>query len=327
MADAGGVVLDGRDIGSVVLPHADVKVFVKAGLKTRAERRLAEMRAAGMTATLEQVEADIERRDHLDSTRELSPLRYPLGAAILDTTNLTIEQQVQQVVTLAETKAAEFDSLLLQKGKTAAVEKIRPHYRFGQRLIMLVLRCLWGIRIEKKSSRRFNENYIYACNHKSFSDPPFVGSTLPREVHFLAKEALFKNRLFGRLIRTYNAIPLRRRGFDRVAMGIALELLTSGGSVLIFPEGTRVRGPRLGKSGSGVGYLALQSGVPVVPLYVKGSNRLAHCLLRRERLIVVHGRPIRLTARNQSTEPGGNEYREYSEMVMESIQALKDEYG
>jgi cytidylate kinase len=326
MADAGGVVLDGRDIGSVVLPHADVKVYVKASLETRAQRRLAEMTMKGMSATLDEVKADIERRDHLDSTRELSPLTYPLGAYILDTTDLTIEGQVQQVVTLAEGKASELADLVVQDRKKVAVEKIRPHFRIGQHFIMLLLRCLWGIRIEKKPSLRFGENFIYACNHKSFSDPPLVGSTLPREVHFLAKEALFKNRLFSWLIRSYNAIPLRRRGFDRVAMSIALELLKSGRSILIFPEGTRVRGSQLGKPGSGVGYLALQSGIPVVPLYVKGSNRLAHCLLRRERLIVAHGRPIRLTSRSRLAEPGAKDYREYSEMVMEAIQALKDEY-
>ncbi len=326
MADAGGVVLDGRDIGSVVLPHADVKVYVQASLETRAERRLAEMKAKGISATLDQVMQDIERRDHFDSNREQSPLKVPLGAFMLDTTDLTIDGQVQQVITLAEDKAAELAARLLPDDETDAVEKIRPHYRIGQKFIMLLLRCLWGIRIEKKAAGRFRENYIFACNHKSFSDPPLVGSTLPREVHFLAKEALFKNRFFSWLIRKYNAIPLRRRGFDRIAMGIALKFLKSGKSILIFPEGMRVRGHRLGNPRSGVGYLALQSGVPVIPLYVRGSNRLAHCLLRRERLVVAHGRPMRLTAKQPLTDAGPDDYREYSEMVMEAIQALKDEF-
>jgi len=326
LADAGGVVLDGRDIGSVVLPHADVKVYIQASLETRAERRLAEMQAKGMTETLEQVQADIERRDRLDSSRELSPLKKPLGAYVLDTTDLTIDEQVRRVVELAEGKAEGLAALRVRDRKKVAVEKIRLHYRLGQRFIMLLLRGLWGIRIEKKSIDRFRENYIYACNHKSFSDPPLVGSTLPREVHFLAKEALFKNRWFGWLIRTYNAIPLRRGGFDRITMGIALELLENGGSILIFPEGTRIRGSLLGKPHSGVGYLALHSGVPVVPLYVRGSNRLAHCLLRRERLVVAHGRPIRLTSGRDLSNPDGDDCREYSGMVMEAIQALKDQY-
>jgi cytidylate kinase len=326
MADAGGVVLDGRDIGSVVLPHADVKVYLKATLETRAGRRLAEMESKGISSTFDSVKKDIERRDHLDSSRELSPLKSPLGAYQLDTTDLTIEKQVQQVIGLAETKAEELAALKLKNEKTTPIEKIRLRYRLSQLLIKLIFKGLWGIRIVKKGKGRFNENYIFACNHKSFSDPPLVGSTLPREVHFLAKEVLFKNRVFGWLIRTFNAIPLRRRSFDRVAMGIALEHLENGRSILIFPEGMRIRASHLGKPRSGVGYLALNSGIPVVPLYVKSSNRLAYCLMRRERLIVVHGRPIRMTCKDSLSKPSGDDYREFSEMVMESIQALKDEY-
>ena len=59
------------------------------------------------------------------------------------------------------------------------------------------------------------ENYIYASNHRSNADPPVVGSTLAREVHFMAKQSLFRKPMFGRLIRYYNAIPTRRDSFDR----------------------------------------------------------------------------------------------------------------
>ncbi|MFH1754680.1 MAG: (d)CMP kinase, partial [Candidatus Latescibacterota bacterium] len=327
MADDGGVVLDGRDIGSVVLPHADVKVYLEASLATRAKRRLAEMEAKGLSAAFETVKQDIERRDHLDSSRELSPLKAPLGAYKLDTTDLTIEEQVQKVVALARQKASEIAAITLRHEKTAPVEKIRPAYLLAQYLILLVLKCLWAVKIVKKSKHRFRENYIFACNHQSYSDPPLVGSTLPREVHFLAKQVLFKNRLFAWLIHTFNAIPIRRGGFDRRAMGITLDLLKSGRSVLIFPEGTRVRGGALGAPRSGVGYLALLSGVPVIPLYVRGSNRLAHCLIRRDRLIVAHGKPIRLTSPSGLPAPSNDDHREYSSMIMEAIQALKDEFG
>jgi cytidylate kinase len=326
MADAGGVVLDGRDIGSVVLPHADVKVYLEASIDTRAGRRLAEMESKGVSSTLESVKKDIERRDHLDSSRELSPLKLPLGAYSLDTTDLTIDEQVQRVVTLAHDKAAELAALQSQDKQGAAALKVRSRFRFAQIFITLLLKCIWGIRIVRKESGCYNENYIFAGNHKSYSDPPLIGSTVPREVYFLAKEMLFKNRAFGWLIRTFNAIPLRRRGFDRVAMGIALDLLKDGKSVLIFPEGMRIRGSKLGKPRSGVGYLALHSGIPVVPVYVKGSNRLAHCLLRRERLLTVQGKPIRLSCKTALTEPSGEDCREYSVMIMEAIQALKDEH-
>ncbi len=326
-AGEGGVVLDGRDIGSVVLPHADVKVFIVASLETRAERRLAELKEKGIKSTPATVRQEIEKRDHYDSSREASPLKCPVGAQVVDTTKLTIDEQVQKVVTLAKEKAVELAALAIHQKQRADVERIRPHYRIGQLILKALLKCLWGIRIVKKDRNRYNENYIFACNHLSFSDPPFVGSTLDREVHFLAKDALFRNRVFGWLIRTYNAIPLKRLGFDREAMGTALNLLKSGKSILIFPEGTRVRGGKLGKPMSGIGYLALHSGVPVIPLFIQNSNRLLDCLRRKLRLIVVHGKPIRLTSKRFDSPVQAEEYRSYSEMIMEAIRALQDEVG
>ena len=171
----------------------------------------------------------------------------------------------------------------------------------------------------------YKENYIYACNHVSYADPPAVGSTLPREAYFIAKSVLFKNPLFGRLIRNFNAIPLRRGVFDREAMNRSIELLKGGRSVTIFPEGGRQFGGRLGSPKSGVGYLAVTTGVAVVPMYVSGTNRLWRCLFRRHRMLVLEGRPIRLAPDTGGEFEDNDGFRGYAEMVMEAIQALKDQ--
>lgn len=94
LAKDGGVVMDGRDIGSVVLPDAELKVFLVASLETRAERRLKDLRRKGIDASLDEVREDIRRRDRIDSSRSQSPLIRAEDARELDTTNLTIEQQV-----------------------------------------------------------------------------------------------------------------------------------------------------------------------------------------------------------------------------------------
>ena len=325
MSEAGGVILDGRDIGSVVLPHADVKAYMDASLETRARRRLQELTEKGTRTSLEEVRKDIELRDQFDSSRADSPLTTPVGAYVLNTTDLTIEQQVQQVISLAETRAAELAELIIQGRKKRPVEKIRPIYRFAHGLIMFFLKALWGIRIDRKIQHRYNENYIFVCNHKAFADPPLVGSTLSREVYFLAKAALFRNPLFGRLISTFNAIPLKRLAFDRSTIRKSMALLESGRSILLFPEGQRVFTEELGKPMSGVGYLAVKSGVPVFPMYVDGSNRLWDCLWRKRRLIIKHGRPLRLTDPSISGTATSDDYRRFSDTVMTSIQALKDE--
>jgi cytidylate kinase len=100
----GGVVLDGRDIGTVVFPDAELKIFLIANAKTRAERRKEELALAGNTISLEKLAQEIEERDKRDAERELSPLRKADDAIELDTSKLTISEQVDKVVKLARNK-------------------------------------------------------------------------------------------------------------------------------------------------------------------------------------------------------------------------------
>ncbi len=97
MAREGGVIMDGRDIGTVVLPRARLKVFLIASLEVRSKRRLQELQAKGIEARYEDVKREIQRRDDLDSKRALAPLRKAEDARELDTSGLTIEQQVHIV--------------------------------------------------------------------------------------------------------------------------------------------------------------------------------------------------------------------------------------
>lgn len=95
---AGGVVMDGRDIGTVVFPNAEVKVFMTADLDTRALRRWKELRATDPTVTVEDVKQQLEQRDALDSSRAYNPLQQAENAFVLDTTNLSVEEQVEQIL-------------------------------------------------------------------------------------------------------------------------------------------------------------------------------------------------------------------------------------
>lgn len=98
MGSRGGVVMDGRDIGTAVFPDADVKVYMTADLDTRAVRRLEELRSTEPTLTLEDVKEQLDQRDQFDSAREFSPLRRADDAIVIDTTNLTIEEQVERIM-------------------------------------------------------------------------------------------------------------------------------------------------------------------------------------------------------------------------------------
>jgi len=92
------VILDGRDIGTVVFPDADLKFFMVADIDIRAERRLAELKEKGMVTSLEDVKKDIMRRDKRDSSRSNSPLRPAEDSILIDTGNLTIEEQAEIII-------------------------------------------------------------------------------------------------------------------------------------------------------------------------------------------------------------------------------------
>jgi cytidylate kinase len=98
LASAGGVVVDGRDIGTVVLPQADLKIFMVADVAERARRRQKDLNDSGLSVDARNVEQDLERRDHLDSTRAVSPLRKAADAIELDTTRLSFDEQVAWIV-------------------------------------------------------------------------------------------------------------------------------------------------------------------------------------------------------------------------------------
>jgi len=94
----GGIVAEGRDIGSVVFPQAEVKIYLEADLNCRAARRQRDLAQVGSSADPNKVEQEISARDRYDSTREHSPLVVPEGAVIIDNTDLTIEEQVDRVI-------------------------------------------------------------------------------------------------------------------------------------------------------------------------------------------------------------------------------------
>ncbi len=158
--------------------------------------------------------------------------------------------------------------------------------------------CRWAFRIlgglESVGAENIPETgaVILASNHISYADPPAVGSGMRRQVHFMAKEELFKTPVLGFLVRKVGSFPVRRGTADRKALKRAVELLGDGKVVCLFPEGTRSLDGRLQDPELGIGLVALKSGAPVVPVAVIGTNKLlpAHSIIPRfHRVKVVYG--------------------------------------
>jgi cytidylate kinase len=102
MAQSGGVVMDGRDIGTVVLPDADIKIFLTASVEERAQRRYDELIDKGEDVDLEQIKGEIIRRDDIDKNREVAPLTEAEDAIYVDTTKLDIGQVVEEILNICQ---------------------------------------------------------------------------------------------------------------------------------------------------------------------------------------------------------------------------------
>ena len=106
MGKGKGVVMDGRDIGTVVFPDAELKVFMTADTIIRAKRRQLELKEKGMDLSLDEIVGNLEKRDRIDTTRDESPLLKAPDAVVVDTSHLTFEQQVDKVVEIARKRIA-----------------------------------------------------------------------------------------------------------------------------------------------------------------------------------------------------------------------------
>ncbi|MEG2720913.1 MAG: (d)CMP kinase, partial [Oscillospiraceae bacterium] len=104
IAKKNNCIMDGRDIGTVVLPNADIKIFLTASPQERATRRFKELKKTGSNETYEDVLADLIKRDYNDSHREIAPLKPSDDGIIVDTTGLTLEQSIEKIIGIAKEK-------------------------------------------------------------------------------------------------------------------------------------------------------------------------------------------------------------------------------
>ena len=182
----------------------------------------------------------------------------------------------------------------------------------------------WEVRGRENVPR--SGGLIVASNHISFWDPPMVGSALPRESHFLAKEELFKAPVLGPLIRGVNAIPIRRGVADMSGLSRAIETLKGGSVLLMFPEGTRIRDGELHPARPGVGMIAVQANVSILPCCISGSNRPGKWWHRGQRVRIWFGaaRPWREYAGSETDPaPGRALYKSIGDGVMREIAELR----
>ncbi|HEY3366197.1 MAG TPA: lysophospholipid acyltransferase family protein [Symbiobacteriaceae bacterium] len=161
-------------------------------------------------------------------------------------------------------------------------------YGFGKVAVGIVYRVLYRVRVEGTENIPADGGVIISGNHMNGNDPLFVGISATRKLAFMAKEEIFKIPFVSFLARGVGAFPVKRGQPDRAALKRTLDLLEQGGGLGIFPEGTRNRSGKLGKAEPGTAYLALKSGVPVIPVGISSTYKWF------SPVVIKYGKPVDL---------------------------------
>lgn len=265
----GGVVMEGRDIGSVVFPLATSKIFLHASLEARVERRFLQNQVRGHEVSREDLTIDLAERDRKDSERSTSPLTISPDAHVIDSSTWSLQEQ-NDACALACLVNPYLDTQL-DFDPVAARNGLNAKYRFFYGIFNFFTR-LFGLKEYGNNDGPVPKGVILASNHISLWDPPLVGGTFRRRpIHTLAKEELFKFWPVSAILRSADGIPIRRKGYDTKAFSAATEALDAGHNLLIFPEGTRQPIGVPGVVRSGLGILVQATRAPLLPLFIRGS--------------------------------------------------------
>lgn len=292
------VVLDGRDIGTFVLPDANCKFFLTASPEERAKRRLIDLEQKGEKVDFDTLLKDIIERDYNDSHREVAPLKQADDAVLVDTTSMTIDEVVSYVKEVVHIKmkkdnpsnqnaenakstiipSSEMDPKTLARiKKYYKPQKSFAVYRFLRFILHPIQMLLWPTKVVGKENAEGIEGALFTCNHYSSVDaliPYFV--LFKKEAHALGKYELFQNPIAGWFLHKMGCIPVRRGEADIESVKQVLRVLKSGKQLLIFPEGTRNKEDtqQMAEIKTGTARFAIKTKVPIVPMIYHHSPKM-----------------------------------------------------
>jgi|UniRef100_UPI0037842E7C 1-acyl-sn-glycerol-3-phosphate acyltransferase len=197
-------------------------------------------------------------------------------------------------------------------------------YWLGYRFFSELARGLYDYRVIGAEKLQFSGPALIASNHDSFLDPPFVGQAFDEAIHYFARKSLFDHPLVGKVLRSWQAIPIDRDKPDASSLKATIRLLRDGKKVLIFPEGTRSPDGKLQKAEAGVGLFIAKGGAPVLPVRIFGTHEAyprGAKTLRPARVTVVIG-DLWSPDLPSYTQTGKDLYQTLADEVMHRIAEL-----
>ncbi len=320
VAAKNNVVMDGRDIGTVVLPDAKIKIFLTASAEVRANRRYHELLEKGKQVTYEEVLADLIKRDTNDSSRTVAPLKPAPDSVTADTSNLDLQQSFELLMRIVNRKLAEEKRLRKRAVKKADRELYSVTWQMSvQKNLRKFAFWLFQIKVTGVENIPKEGQVVICLNHLSYLDPVVFGFACPRPINFIAKSSLFTKPLLGYFVRKLGALPIDR---DKPEVGVFRtigNLLEKGRAIGIFPEGTRSKKTyQMQQSKAGVGMIVLRAGAPVLPILLDYPKRAG---MFKPTLIKI-GKPIPSEQLDVGT--GKQRYQACADAVMAAIAELKE---
>ena len=188
-------------------------------------------------------------------------------------------------------------------------------YRVCIYIVRFILLFMFRVRTIGRENVPSQGAVIFAYNHKSDFDPVIAGVTCPRQLTFMAKSELFKNKIFGALISKLGAFPVHRGKGDVGAMKAAFKILGDERAMLIFPEGGRVKKEHERRAKSGVALIAQRCAVPVVPVHIAGEYKWMH------KINVYYGVPMYFPSKD-GERPSQDDLQSFADTVLDAIYLL-----
>ena len=190
-------------------------------------------------------------------------------------------------------------------------EKSSFLYYLGKFLFKWMFILLYRCKSSGQGNIPENTGFIIAPNHMSFFDPPLAGCFMKQDLFFMAKQELFDIPILGFLIKRTNAFPVKRGMQDMSAFRNAFTLLENKKALLMFPEGTRSKTGQLGKARAGVGMVACNCQVPIVPVKLVNTNNMK----KFKKIEVKYGKPI--------YPPKGHTKEDYLKLAQQVLDEIK----
>lgn len=281
------IIMDGRDIGTVILPNAQVKIFLTASIEERAKRRYDELIAKGQDVNYEDIKADIAQRDYNDSHRATAPLKKADDAIEVDTSDMTIEEVIETVANIIESKKFKApESNIADKKPKCSFRLVG--YTIIRWIVKVFIHIAFNVKIVNKQNIPHAGGCVIASNHISWADGLIIGINPIVSGSYVSKAELFKNPLVAFLLNLLNCFPVLRGKGDMGFVTISCDFLNKGHNVIIFPEGTRSKTGEIGRAKTGVAYIAAASKAPIIPVSVKCDGKVKF----RSKITVTFGDPI-----------------------------------